>query len=906
MDGLGVIGVLLLLALLIGSVLSFVNLSNISDLKRQLAAFKTLLIKQNEQISTLQKDLKALQEKDASEVLPSEPRPDIAPTSEVLESTKESRVYTQDASQKQVAPQPSQAPAKANEKPSSTPLFANFNLEKFLMGNGLLWLGALILAIGGVFLAKYSIEAGLFPPALRILLGAGFGVLLVVVAEYLYRHPKRFQINSTVISAALASGGVITCFAMVLVAFDFYAYMSATFAFVLLAIISLAAAWLSLRFGPILAAIGVIGAYAVPALVSTGSNNVLMLLMYICAVSFSAVWIHQIVQKAWIWWLGLAGHFAWFAVAIGLSSQFLFGYAQDVMGYQNMGILTVFSLISAYLFVLLPILGWDLRESLYDALSLKQMLIPRKEQLGIFLPVLGMVIYALGNPFDESFIWVLLALSGLLLATPIRHSAFDTWPFLALGFTIFVYLNMPSVYDYSDHVFALTGGYLLAQVAALSALVYAFAMMRTFPSRPAFALLLVVGPLSLLSISYALSEAQAASILYPLFALELGAVALVFAFFAMRAKQALAKVSFLLLANGALGLIFTMLMSASTLTLAIAIQIALMAVLSKKYTLPMPAWLYKAAMLLVMARLTFAPWLPEYAGEHLLGLHWSLIIYPMVFAVLWFARKHIIEGETKAWFTGALLHLLALFITTESSYWLTGSYPDFDSLSFQQAALLGMNWLILAMIYLWRSRFSSRVKLYHAYAIILALGAAYTHLQTSLIENPFISEQAVGENPFINYLIILWLVPAIVLAVGMKWQLFEKSLYKAASIVTAILLFLYINGVVRLAFTGQVSLNAAPIEEAELYTYSILWLLIAIGVIVFAQTRANNQINRVGFAILAAVVLKAFLIDMSNLEGLYRALSFIGLGLSLVGIGWLFQRFKKKGSESLNSAELGS
>ncbi|MFC3123065.1 DUF2339 domain-containing protein [Agaribacter flavus] len=52
-------------------------------------------------------------------------------------------------------------------------------------------------------------------------------------------------------------------------------------------------------------------------------------------------------------------------------------------------------------------------------------------------------------------------------------------------------------------------------------------------------------------------------------------------------------------------------------------------------------------------------------------------------------------------------------------------------------------------------------------------------------------------------------------------------------------------------------------------------------------------LNRVGFSILALVLLKAFLVDMNHLDGIYRALSFIGLGLSLVVIGWLFQRFKQ-------------
>jgi uncharacterized membrane protein len=41
---------------------------------------------------------------------------------------------------------------------------------------------------------------------------------------------------------------------------------------------------------------------------------------------------------------------------------------------------------------------------------------------------------------------------------------------------------------------------------------------------------------------------------------------------------------------------------------------------------------------------------------------------------------------------------------------------------------------------------------------------------------------------------------------------------------------------------------------------------------------------------IAVTILKVFLVDMSNLTGAYRAFSFIGLGLVLVAIGWLYQR----------------
>ena len=41
---------------------------------------------------------------------------------------------------------------------------------------------------------------------------------------------------------------------------------------------------------------------------------------------------------------------------------------------------------------------------------------------------------------------------------------------------------------------------------------------------------------------------------------------------------------------------------------------------------------------------------------------------------------------------------------------------------------------------------------------------------------------------------------------------------------------------------------------------------------------------------IALTILKAFVIDISTLTGVYRALSFMCLGLVLVAIGWLYQR----------------
>jgi uncharacterized membrane protein len=40
------------------------------------------------------------------------------------------------------------------------------------------------------------------------------------------------------------------------------------------------------------------------------------------------------------------------------------------------------------------------------------------------------------------------------------------------------------------------------------------------------------------------------------------------------------------------------------------------------------------------------------------------------------------------------------------------------------------------------------------------------------------------------------------------------------------------------------------------------------------------------------VVAKVFLSDMAELEGVYRALSFLGLGAALIGIGYAYRRLR--------------
>ena len=50
-------------------------------------------------------------------------------------------------------------------------------------------------------------------------------------------------------------------------------------------------------------------------------------------------------------------------------------------------------------------------------------------------------------------------------------------------------------------------------------------------------------------------------------------------------------------------------------------------------------------------------------------------------------------------------------------------------------------------------------------------------------------------------------------------------------------------------------------------------------------------------ALFGLTVLKVFLVDLSSLGGIYRILGFIGVGLVLLAVSFLYQRGRRKRSE---------
>jgi uncharacterized membrane protein len=67
---------------------------------------------------------------------------------------------------------------------------------------------------------------------------------------------------------------------------------------------------------------------------------------------------------------------------------------------------------------------------------------------------------------------------------------------------------------------------------------------------------------------------------------------------------------------------------------------------------------------------------------------------------------------------------------------------------------------------------------------------------------------------------------------------------------------------------------------------AILWTLLAMGLMLYAHRRALRASWLVGAALLVAVVVKLLLVDLSNAQGWERIVTFVGVGVLMLVIGY--------------------
>jgi uncharacterized membrane protein len=85
-------------------------------------------------------------------------------------------------------------------------------------------------------------------------------------------------------------------------------------------------------------------------------------------------------------------------------------------------------------------------------------------------------------------------------------------------------------------------------------------------------------------------------------------------------------------------------------------------------------------------------------------------------------------------------------------------------------------------------------------------------------------------------------------------------------------------------------LTVGRVSDPEQYTFSAVWLGYGVVLLLVGLLLDSKPARLASGAVITLTIAKVFLVDLSGLTGIWRALSFIGLGLVLVGIGYLYQR----------------
>lgn len=775
------------------------------------------------------------------------------------------------------------APAPASVPPAS-PLPAKESLEKRLAERWLVWLGGVALALGGLFVARWALEAGLLGPAVRLGLGAFLGVGLVAAAERLHRPPAATR-RPDHVAAALAAGGLCALYGTSLSAHLLYAYLPAGLALALLALVAALALGLALRHGQALALLGTLGAWLAPLLVSTAEPRPWPLFLYLAGAALAGGLLVRLTA-----WRLLAGLLAL------LATGWPIGWLVAANGADSAVPLALYALLTA-IAGLIALSGQEAGPAVRRTMRVPVIVMAVVVQVwamaigqhgpGVLLPaaVLSMAIAVFAaRRTKERWLATAAAVANVL--------ALLAWRLPLIDMPV-SQLRDPAV-ALEPLLWLAPAGRPVAFAGAVVAAAWAGGgfWRATRGAAPGFwAGLSAAMPLAVLAVLHARLEGMAvspgfAALAVALAALALGAVTLL----RRRGGPEPAVAAYAIGVVGALALAFAIALREAWLVVALAALVPACGWVAGRLALPALArpalWIAAAILAGILRDLHAASWSAEQGPWTILYAHGL----PLVAFLL--ARR--LFGETageplKAVLRGGAL-LLGLLLAAHELAWIaaaTGARPA----PLLDPALQVLAWVAGGVALLrWHQARPRRVLLW-GWALLLAASAAQT-LTVLLVErNPVLTGLPVGTLPILDLLLPVYgLVAVAALAVMVAAARTGKPLLARTAGGGALVLGLvWLTLEIRHAFRG--SDLSGPTGEAEWLAHTAGWLAVAGLLLATGIRRGLRPVRQAALAVAGLAVLKAFVIDLAALEGLYRAASFLALGLCLVGLGWLHRRF---------------
>jgi Predicted membrane protein len=886
MDGAVVIAVLFLGAVVLGSVLGWIAFFRQRELQSQLIALR----KQLEHI-TLSSTPKASNTAPKTAWPASNPPaanadsdPQLTPSPSPSPSPSEHEYSAAASSTQYNHPRPTYSRLQT-EKPAVKPPPQPNRWMEHLKTNWMVWLGGASVGLSGIFLVKYSIDAGVLGPLARISLALIVGLSFHFLALWL--RAKAQQHND--VFAALAGGASIILYAALLAALHLYQLWPVGLVFGLLIVISLSTMGLSLLHGPVLAGIGILGAYLVPILVNTGSNNMLGALMYSAVITASALALMRYVYKPWLWFGTLAGALGWWLLSLSTSVE--------------TGTRLIYLTAIAYGVLAIPTGNWllaskpsDNKEpNLLDHLQTENTSEEQRLFFALITIVAAFSFSVIVEPLEIPLLFCLAPLPAGLLWLCRHQPTFSlvAWPtFFAICAALLVSGLLPSEGVQIQTLDAVETTILAMALAVIVGVFTPGALWNMTLSRHKgyWSSLACLAPVVALSIAYITITAMETYWEWAAATLLLGAGYM----HLLNRQQSLSPppqlIAVLIIsAHLAYSLAVIMVLREATLTLALAFQVITLSWLHNRYQLPALVYAIKITLAVVILRLTLNPWLLSYPQD----IHWSLWVCGgsalSVWVATYFAGN---KAHLREWLQGASLHLLALTLIFETRYQLYDGDIFRETYTFLEAAINTATWGLLGNVYLYRAKVSRSLHRFYqicAHLLLMAALANYV-LILLLAKNPLWETTDISSVPIFNSLLLAYGAPIILAALA--YFLLAAKYRKLAGAITGGLLLYFVSIEIRHLWQGQLNINQSA-SDGEHYTYSMAWLLLAVAGTIIGIRFEKELLYKAAMLLLMCVVGKIFLFDMAGLTSLWRVASFMGLGLSLLGLAYIHQLIRK-------------
>ncbi|MDF0516153.1 DUF2339 domain-containing protein [Bradyrhizobium yuanmingense] len=771
--------------------------------------------------------------------------------------------------------------------------------EERLGTRWVVWIGGLALALGGFFMVRYSIEAGLLGPGVRVFLGGLFAAALLGAGEWTRRKESISSIAALPIAnipAILTAAGTAVAFATIYAAYALYDFLVPATAFVLLGIIAMGTLAAALLHGPALAGLGVVGAFVTPILVSSGKPDYWALYIYLAVVTAASFGLARI--RLWRWLAVTTIAFAVLWIFPGLDT-----------GQVQVAPHAFHAIAGFVLAALLVVCGFMFGPSMEDG----EIEPVSSGALGAYL--FGAMLVVLSSAHADLALMAFTLLVGGTLFVAWRAPA-ATGALGAAAATVFIVFAEWAVRANPD-MLVLPGGPMpgVGPVATDSAVTLHLVTAAIFAAgfgvtgffaqgRSNSAIIPVVWsaagvatPIAILVALYAriahLDRSIPFAILAVLLAAAFGAATEALMRREERPGVATSVALFATGTLGALALALTFALEKGWLTIALALMSLGTAWISLQRPIPVLRRLAAVFAAIVTARIAYDPRIVGDAVGTTPIFNWLLWGYGLPAASFWgasiFLRRRADDAPLRVVETAAIL-FTALLAFMEIRHFATGgrmtSPPSLLEFALQVCVMLAM------AIGLERLRLRSHSIVHDVGAVVLtAIAGLISVFGLLILENPLLlSSVDVGGLVF-NLLLLGYALPAVLMLLLSYAVAGHRSVAYANTIAGGALVFAltYVTLEIRRFYHGPVLLYGGT-TSAEQYTYSIGWLAFGVALLGVGILVNSERARLASAAVIALTIFKAFAVDVWTLTGVYRALSFMCLGVVLVAIGWLYQR----------------